>query len=160
MTTLQVGSPAPLFTLSDQDGIARNLNDYLSQFVVIYFYPKAMTPGCTTQACGIRDNWSALLGKGVAVLGISPDKPKLLSRFKEEYTLPFDLLSDINHEVAEAYGTWQEKSMYGKTYMGMMRDTFIINSEGLIISVLHKVTPKTHFEDIMNVIDSHIGLSK
>lgn len=160
MTTPLVGAKAPPFTLSDQDGNMRNLKDYLGQFVVIYFYPKAMTPGCTTQACGIRDNWKTLTDKGVQVLGISPDAPKLLNKFKDTYVLPFDLLSDSEHTVAEAYGTWQEKSMYGKKYMGVMRDTFVLDPDGTIISVLQKATPKTHVDDILKVIDSHVGLSR
>lgn len=157
MTILHVGDKAPLFGLPNQDSTTIHLADLLGRFVVIYFYPKAMTPGCTTQACGIRDNWSKLQGINTTVLGISPDAPKLLKKFKDVENLPFDLLSDSNHSVAEAYGTWQEKSMYGRTYMGMARDTLVLDPNGTIIGVLQKVKPATHMDDVLDIIHSHLG---
>jgi len=155
MTTLQIGSFAPNFSLYDQDEKLVNLKDSLGKFMVIYFYPKALTPGCTTQACDIRDNWQQLLDLGVIVYGISPDKPKLLNKFKVQENLPFTLLSDFEHQVAERYGTWQEKSMYGRKYMGMARDTYILDRLGMIIGVLHKVKPADHIKDVLAIISKH-----
>lgn len=160
MTLPSIGTHAPGFTLPNQDGTLIKLADLLGQFVVIYFYPKALTSGCTVQACAIRDNWEQLQRSGTHVIGISPDSPKLLKKFKDTENLPFDLLSDSEHKVAEAYGTWQQKSMYGRTYMGMARDTFILDQKGTIISVLRKVSPATHIHDVMTVISQHIATNK
>ena len=160
MTRPQIGEKAPLFQLPNQDGVMTDVAVSLGQFVVIYFYPKASTPGCTTQACGFRDNWKLLADKGIKVFGISPDAPKLLRKFKENEQLPFDLLSDSEHKIAEIYGTWVEKSMYGRSYMGMARDTFIIDPHGTVISMLHKVKPTEHISDIMKVIDRFSSPSK
>lgn len=157
MTNVRVGDLAPHFSLENQDGKVKKLTDYLGRFVVIYFYPKALTPGCTTQACDLRDNWATLKAKGIEVIGISPDATKLLKKFTDTQNLPFELLSDCDHSVCEAYGTWQEKSMYGKTYMGVMRDSFILDPNGTVISVLHKVNPKTHVQDILREIDQYVG---
>jgi peroxiredoxin Q/BCP len=152
MTRPTVGEKAPLFSLPNQDGITVNLADSLGRFVVIYFYPKALTPGCTTQACGLRDNWKTLTHQGLTVFGISPDSPKLLHKFKEKESLPFDLLSDTEHKVADIYGTWVEKSMYGRKYMGMARDTFILGPDGTVINVLQKVQPGQHVEAILKAV--------
>lgn len=152
MTRPKVGDKAPLFQLLNQDGEMSDLAGSLGQFVVIYFYPKASTPGCTTQACGIRDNWRLLSDKGIKVFGISPDAPKLLKKFKVTEDLPFDLLSDSDHEVAKTYETWLEKSMYGRNYMGMARDTFILAPDRTVLAVLQKVKPAEHVNDILKAI--------
>lgn len=151
----ETGSAAPLFNLSDQDEKTFKLADCLGKFVVIYFYPKAMTSGCTTQACDLRDNWQKLLDLDVIVVGISADAPKLLNKFKAKENLPFILLSDPDHEVATRYGTWQEKSMYGRKYMGIARETFILDRSGSIIEVLRKVKPSTHVADVISAINKH-----
>jgi peroxiredoxin Q/BCP len=152
MDSLTTGDPAPIFALPNQDDIMTDLAVSLGQFVVIYFYPKAMTSGCTTQACSIRDNWTLLSDKGIKVFGISPDKPKILKKFKELEKLPFDLLSDGEHTAAKLYGTWIEKSMYGRSYMGMSRDTFIIKPDGTLLSVLRKVKPSEHVDIILKAL--------
>lgn len=155
MPLLTVGTQAPDFTLPDQDGKMVNLRKNLGKWTLIYFYPKAMTPGCTVQACGLRDGKAELAKRGVMVLGISPDEPKLLKKFVEKEELNFTLVGDVDHKVADAYGTWQEKSMYGKTYMGMARVTYLLDGSGTIKHVWHKVDTKTHFEDVVNWIDGH-----
>jgi peroxiredoxin Q/BCP len=157
MTRPKAGEKAPLFKLPNQDGIMTDVADSLGQFVVIYFYPKALTPGCTTQACGLRDNWKALSDKGIKVFGISPDVPKLLNKFKQTEGLPFDLLSDSEHEVGKTYETWVEKSMYGRNYMGMARDTFIVAPDGNVLAVLHKVKPAEHVKAIFEAINTYSG---
>jgi thioredoxin-dependent peroxiredoxin len=153
MQPLQAGDTAPRFQLPNQDGTMTDLKDFLGRFVVIYFYPKALTSGCTTQACGIRDRWDVLQSKGISVIGISPDPLKLLKKFKDAEDLPFDLLSDSDHVAANLYGTWVEKSMYGRKYMGMARDSFIISPEGTIITVLHKVQPGAHVDLILKSLN-------
>ncbi len=150
--TLQVGDQAPDFTLPDQDGNPVTLSKLRGQKVVVYFYPKADTPGCTTQACGVRDHQADYAQAGAVVLGISPDAPKKIARFDEKYSLGFPLLGDENHSVAEAYGVWVEKSMYGRTYMGMERSTFVIDPEGRVIDVFRKVKPKEHDELVLGAL--------
>jgi peroxiredoxin Q/BCP len=113
----------------------------------VHFYPRDDTPGCTPQACGIRDVWGKLERKGAVVLGVSPDSPREHVKFREKYNLPFTLLSDEAHEVAETYGTWVEKTMYGKTYMGMERSTFVIDADGTVAKVMRKVKPADHADD-------------
>jgi thioredoxin-dependent peroxiredoxin len=141
---IQRGETAPDFELPDQDGNPVRLSDLKGSPVVLYFYPKADTPGCTTQACGIRDRTGEYEQLGARVLGVSPDKPAKLRKFADKYDLPFTLLADPEHEVAERYGTWVEKSMYGRKYWGVSRDTFVIDSDGKLAKVLHKVQPKKH----------------
>lgn len=140
---------APLFEAFDQDELLINLEHLHGKWVIIYFYPKALTPGCTIQACALRDGMDELTRLGVVVLGISPDTPKLLKKFKESQRLNFTLLSDATHQIAEAYGAWQEKSMYGKTYMGMARMTVLVNPAGNVAQVWPKVDPKTHYDQIL-----------
>jgi peroxiredoxin Q/BCP len=152
MTVLNVGDIAPMFKLKNQDGNMTDVADSLGQLIVIYFYPKALTPGCTTQACDLRNNWKVLEKHNIKVFGISPDKPELLKKFQQVERIPFQLLSDFNKEVANIYGTWQEKSMYGRKYMGMSRDTFIIDRDGSIISMLRNVKPKDHFKSIITTL--------
>jgi peroxiredoxin Q/BCP len=151
---LEPGSPAPDFTLENQDGESVSLSDHRGHWVVLYFYPKADTPGCTTQACGIRDRGHDYAQADAVVLGVSPDPVKALAKFAEKYGLPFTLLSDGDHAVAERYGVWIEKSMYGRTYWGNARATFIIDGEGVVRHVIPKVTPKTHDEEVLAAIAS------
>ncbi len=138
------GDAAPDFTLPDQDGNDVSLADLRGGTVVLYFYPRADTPGCTTQACGIRDRSDEYAAAGVRVIGVSPDEPAALKKFAGKYDLGFTLLSDPDHAVADAYGAWGEKSMYGKKYMGMLRSTFVIDPKGKITRVFPKVQPKKH----------------
>jgi len=143
------GRPAPDFSLPSDSGEIVSLSDLRGRPVVLYFYPKDDTPGCTAQACGIRDLWSEFQRKGAVVLGVSPDSPKQHVKFREKYELPFSLLSDESHEVAEQYGTWVEKSMYGKTYMGMERSTFVIDADGNVAKVMRKVKPAEHADEVL-----------
>jgi thioredoxin-dependent peroxiredoxin len=146
------GDQAPDFTLPDQDGNLLTLSDLRGQPVVLYFYPKADTPGCTTQACGIRDHRVDYERAGARVLGISPDPVAAVRKFAEKYTLDFELLADEDHAVADLYGVWGEKKMYGKTYMGVQRATFVIDPEGEVAKVFPKVSPKTHDEVVLEAL--------
>jgi thioredoxin-dependent peroxiredoxin len=146
------GEQAPDFTLPDQDGNAVTLSDLRGRPVVLYFYPKADTPGCTTQACGIRDHRGDYEQAGAKVLGVSPDTVTAVRKFAEKYTLDFELLADEDHAAAELYGVWGEKKMYGKTYMGVQRATFVIDPEGKVAKVFPKVSPKTHDEVVLEAL--------
>jgi peroxiredoxin Q/BCP len=137
---LSPGDKAPDFTLPDQSDDPVSLKDFRGRKVFVYFYPKAMTPGCTTQACAVNDAMPDL--GDTVVLGVSPDKPSALQRFAEKYTLGFPLLSDVDHSVAEAYGVWAEKSMYGRKYMGIVRSAFLVDEKGRIEEAWYKVSPK------------------
>ena len=141
---IEQGDQAPDFELPDQDGRTVRLSDSRGQQTVVYFYPKADTPGCTTQACGVRDHRADYAKVGSVVLGISPDPVKKVKKFHEKYDLDFALLADEGHAVADAYGVWAEKSMYGKTYFGNERTTFIVDAGGKIVEVLRKVKPAEH----------------
>jgi len=147
-----VGRPAPKFELPDQDGKIVRLGDLRGKRVVLYFYPKADTPGCTTQACGIRDHAADYEAAGAVVLGVSPDGVEDVKRFHEKFSMNFTLLADADHAVAEAYGVWAEKSMYGRTYWGNQRATFLIDEEGVIRHVIPKVSPKTHDEVVLQAL--------
>lgn len=149
---IEVGNVAPEFELPNQNGEPVKLSDYRGQNVVVYFYPKADTPGCTTQACGIRDHNADYAKANAVVLGVSPDSPKKLTKFAEKYGLPFTLLADEDHSVAEAYGVWIEKSMYGRTYMGNERSSFIIDPEGRIKTILRKVKPAEHDDLVLQAL--------
>jgi peroxiredoxin Q/BCP len=149
---LEQGIAAPDFNLPDQDGNPVELSALKGQTVVLYFYPKADTPGCTTQACGIRDHLPDYTEAGVRVLGVSPDPVKDVKKFHDKQALNFTLLADEDHAVCEAYGVWAEKSMYGKTYWGALRATFIIDAEGTIVHVIPKVSPKTHDDEVLKVL--------
>ena len=142
--SLNPGDPAPDFTLPDQNGDPVTLSAYQGHHVVLYFYPKADTPGCTTQACGVRDHRADYEQADAVVLGVSPDAPKKIAKFDDKYELGFPLLGDEEHKVAEAYGVWVEKSMYGRTYMGMERTSFVIGPDGVIKDVFRKVKPAEH----------------
>jgi len=139
---LKIGEAAPAFTLVDDYGKTVNLSDFHGRKIVIYFYPKANTPGCTKQACAIRDVFPKIEDKDVVVIGISPDKPASLVKSREKYELPFILLSDPDHEVAEAYGAWGEKKMMGKTFHGILRSHFAIDEQGQLMEFTHKVKPE------------------
>jgi thioredoxin-dependent peroxiredoxin len=142
MTQLKVGDQAPGFTLKDQDGRTVSLADFRARKLLLYFYPKADTPGCTTQACSIRDDMEPLAAGGVVAVGISADEPDRQKKFDRKYDLGFPLLSDPTHEVAQAYGAWGEKSMYGKTYQGIIRSSFLIDETGKILQAAYKVRPQ------------------
>jgi thioredoxin-dependent peroxiredoxin len=149
---LAEGEKAPDFTLPDQDGNEVSLGELEGETVVLYFYPRADTPGCTTQACGIRDRSGEYAEAGVRVIGVSPDEPAALKKFAGKFDLEFTLLGDVDHAVADAYGAWGEKSMYGKKYMGMLRSTFIVDPKGKIARVFPKVQPKKHDDIVLKAL--------
>jgi peroxiredoxin Q/BCP len=146
---IEQGDKAPDFTLPDQNGDPVSLSGLRGRPVVLYFYPKADTPGCTVQACGVRDHHADYEQAGAVVLGVSADPIKRIANFAGKYTLGFPLLSDEDHAVAEAYGVWVEKSMYGRTYMGMERTTFVVSREGVVSEVFRKVKPAEHDELVL-----------
>jgi peroxiredoxin Q/BCP len=146
---LETGTVAPDFTLPDQDGEDVTLSDLRGRTIVLYFYPHADTPGCTTQACSIRDHSSDYVDAEVTVLGVSPDTVAAIKKFHDKQSLNFTLLADADHAIAERYGVWAEKKNYGKTYWGNLRSTFIIDGEGVIARVFPKVSPKTHDEVVL-----------
>ena len=146
------GTEAPDFTLPNQDGEDVTLSSLRGRPVVLYFYPKADTPGCTTQACGIRDHSADYEAAGAVVLGVSPDSVEDIKRFHDGQGLNFTLLADADHAVAERYGTWGEKKLYGKTYMGVRRATFLIDGDGTVAHVIPKASPKTHDEQVLALL--------
>jgi thioredoxin-dependent peroxiredoxin len=152
MAALSEGDKAPDFTLRDQNGEKVKLSSLRGQTVVVYFYPRADTPGCTTQACGIRDRSDEYAAAGARVLGISPDEVEAIAKFDDKHGLGFTLLADPDHEVAEKYGAWGEKSMYGKKYMGVLRSTFIVDPKGKIAKVFPKVQPKKHDHIVLEAL--------
>ncbi len=151
---LEAGQQAPDFTLPDQAGNELTLSDLRGQTVVLYFYPRADTPGCTVQACGVRDRRADYRAAGARVLGISPDPVEDVGKFADKFDLDFTLLADADHTVADAYGTWVEKSMYGKRYWGVQRATFLIGPDGAIARVFPKVSPKTHDDVVLDALAS------
>jgi thioredoxin-dependent peroxiredoxin len=151
---VEEGKPAPDFALTSDSGETVRLSDYRGKPVVVYFYPRDDTPGCTAQACGIRDNYGAFGERGAVVLGISPDDETSHVKFKEKYGLPFTLLADPDHEVADRYAVWRERSMYGKTYMGIERSTFVIDAEGNVARIMRRVKPDTHAEQVLQALPS------
>jgi thioredoxin-dependent peroxiredoxin len=146
---LAVGDPAPDFTLSSDSGDRVRLSQLRGKPVVLYFYPKDDTPGCTKQACGIRDAYGEFERAGAIVLGVSPDDETSHVKFKNKYELPFTLLADTDHSVAEEYGVWNEKSYLGKKYWGVSRSTFVIDADGSVKKVMHDVKPATHADDVL-----------
>lgn len=150
--TLSVGDTAPDFSLANQDGDAVSLADHSGKWLVLYFYPKAMTPGCTVQAQGLRDAKRKLSANKVVALGVSPDAPARLKKFEDKEELNFDLLADEDIAVAKAYGVWQKKKTFGKEYMGIVRTTFIIDPDGKIAHIMAKVKTKTHHDDVLAII--------
>jgi peroxiredoxin Q/BCP len=150
MTTLKVGSKAPAFKGKDQDGNNISLSDFKGKKLIVFFYPKDNTPGCTAEACSLRDNYALLQKNGFELLGISVDDEKSHQKFITKHSLPFPLLADTDQKVVNAFGVWVEKSMYGRTYMGTARKTFIINEEGKIANIIEKVDTKDHANQILN----------
>jgi thioredoxin-dependent peroxiredoxin len=151
---LDAGDAAPDFTLPDQNGEEVTLSDLRGETVVLYFYPRSDTPGCTAQACGIRDRRTDYDAAGARVIGISPDTVEAQAKFAGKYDLGFTLLADADHEVADAYGTWVEKKNYGRTYWGVQRATFIIDPEGTIAHVIPKASPKTHDDEVLGILQA------
>jgi len=149
---LKIGSKAPELKLTDEAGNAFKLSSLKGKTVVLYFYPKADTPGCTTESCEFRDHSAAFADKDAVIIGISPDTEKAQTKFKNKFTLPFTLLADADNKGAEAYGVWVEKSMYGKTYMGVARTTFVIGPDGKIKHIFEKVKPAGHAEEVLAVL--------
>lgn len=151
---LSVYQPAPEFTLPDQGGHLRSLADFLGQWVVLYFYPKDDTPGCTKEACGFRDGFARFQREGIIVLGVSVDTVKKHAKFAEKYELPFLLLADENKTVVEQYGVWAKKKFMGREYMGILRTTFLIDREGKIGKIYENVKPEDHAEEVLNQIQT------
>jgi peroxiredoxin Q/BCP len=151
---IEEGQPAPDFELPTDSGETIKLSDLRGKPVVLYFYPKDNTPGCTTQACGIRDAYGEFERAGAVVLGVSPDDERSHVKFKDKYELPFTLLADTEHSVAEQYGVWGEKSFAGKKYMGVNRSTFVIDADGTVKRVLRDVKPKEHADDVLEALGS------
>ena len=151
MTKLKEGQKAPFFEGTDQKGNNIKLDDFKGKKLILYFYPKDNTPGCTAEACDLRDNYKDLLDKGYAVIGISPDSEKSHSKFAEKFDLPFPLIADTERIILSAYGTWGEKKMYGKTFLGVKRMTFIIDEQGVIEKIISKVKTKEHTAQIYSL---------
>ncbi|HEX4806564.1 MAG TPA: thioredoxin-dependent thiol peroxidase, partial [Conexibacter sp.] len=150
---IETGEQAPQFTLPDQDGRPVSLSDYAGKTVVLYFYPKADTRGCTVQACGVRDHLPNYAEAGAVVIGVSPDPVRAVKKFAENQSLDFTLLADEDHAVCEQYGVWAEKSMYGRTYWGALRATFVIDGSGTVVHVIPRVTPRTHDDEVLAVLE-------
>ncbi len=149
MTSLSEGLKAPVFKEKDQNGKEISLADFKGKKVVLYFYPEDNTPTCTVQACNLRDNFSALKKKGIIVLGVSPDEVKKHKKFEEKFDLPFTLIADPEHHIIDKYGVWGEKQLYGRTYMGLHRTTFLIDEKGVIRKIFLKPKSKQHTEEIL-----------
>ena len=149
---LEANQSAPEFTLLDETGTEQTLSAYRGKWVVLYFYPKDDTPGCTTEACSFRDGYGEYARAGVVILGVSPDSPKSHAKFKEKYGLPFTLLSDINHAVCDLYGVWGRKKFMGREYDGVFRTTFLINPEGIIVKTFNNVKPDGHAAEVLSAI--------
>jgi thioredoxin-dependent peroxiredoxin len=151
MTQLKEGMKAPLFEGVDQNGKVIKLSDFKGKKVVLYFYPKDNTPGCTAEACSLRDNYDPLIKQGFAVIGVSMDSEKSHKNFAEKYSLPFPLIADTSKNIIENYGVWKEKRLYGKSFLGIARTTFIIDEDGVIEKIITKVETKDHASQILNV---------
>ena len=147
--TIDVGDRAPAFRLTSDDGAKVALGDFKGRKLVVYFYPKAFTPGCTTQACDLRDDYDRFIAAGYAVVGISPDAPDKLARFRQEYRLPFPLLADTDHAVAAAYGAWGTKKNYGREYQGIIRSTFLIDGSGVVTEAWYNVKASGHIDRLL-----------
>lgn len=151
---LEPGDRAPDFRLLDQDGDEVSLADFAGRKLVVYFYPRAFTPGCTTEACDFRDRYETFTGTGYEIVGISPDDPEKLRRFREEHGLPFPLLSDPDHTVAEAYGAWGTKKRYGKEYEGLIRSTILVDADGNVEAAWYNVRAKGHVDRIAATVEA------
>ncbi|HZK07891.1 MAG TPA: thioredoxin-dependent thiol peroxidase [Bacteroidales bacterium] len=154
MAFLNKGDKAPDFQVKDQDGKMVALKDFLGHKVILYFYPKADTPGCTAESCNLRDNYDDLLGRGYKIIGVSPDTVEKQKKFAEKYNLPFSLLADTELEVIKAYGAWGTKSMYGKSYEGLLRTTYVIDEKGKIEKVITSVKTKDHAAQILQAMEN------
>ena len=152
MAQLKEGDKAPEFTAKDQNGKTVSLADFKGKTVILYFYPKDDTPGCTAEACDFRDNYQSLIGKGFEVIGVSTDDEKSHKKFESKYNLPFPLIADTDHSIVEAYGVWGEKNMYGKKYMGTIRTTFIINGGGVIQKIINKVDTAASSQQVLDLL--------
>jgi peroxiredoxin Q/BCP len=152
MATPQAGEKAPNFTANNQNGEPVSLGDFKGKNVILYFYPKDDTPGCTAESCDFRDNYQSLLSKGFEVIGVSVDDEKSHKKFETKYQLPFTLIADTDHSIVDAYGVWVEKNMYGKKYMGTARTTFIINGDGIIDQVIAKVDTKNSSQQVLDLL--------
>ncbi|TWJ02588.1 peroxiredoxin Q/BCP [Mucilaginibacter frigoritolerans] len=152
MSTLKAGDKAPGFTAKDQNGKTVSLSDFSGKKVILYFYPKDDTPGCTAEACDFRDNYQSMLSKGFEVIGVSTDDEKSHKKFETKYSLPFTLIADEEKSIVEAYGVWVEKNMYGKKYMGTARTTFIIDGDGTILKVIEKVDTKNSSQQVIDLL--------
>lgn len=152
MSALKIGDKAPAITAKNQNGNSINLSDFSGKKVILYFYPKDNTPGCTTEACNFRDNYQSLLADGFEVLGVSTDSEQSHQKFISKYELPFSLLADEDKKIVQDYGVWVEKNMYGKTYMGIARSTFIIDEQGIILQIIKKVDNKTASQQIRDLL--------
>jgi thioredoxin-dependent peroxiredoxin len=151
---LSIGDKAIDFKAKNQEGKDISLNDFMGKKIVLYFYPKDDTPGCTIEACGLRDVYDEILSLGAVVLGVSPDDENSHVKFIDKFDLPFHLLADIDHKIADDYGSWGEKKNYGKIYMGIKRMTYIIDEKGMVLKVWPKVKPEGHAKDILTVLKS------
>ncbi|WP_158990229.1 thioredoxin-dependent thiol peroxidase [Mucilaginibacter sp. L196] len=152
MATLKAGDKAPDFTSKDQNGEEVSLANFKGKTVILYFYPKDDTPGCTAEACDFRDNYQSLIGKGYEVIGVSTDDSKSHKKFETKYSLPFPLIADEDKSINEAYGVWAEKNNYGKKYMGTVRTTFIIDADGIIKQVIEKVDTKNASQQVLDLV--------
>ncbi|MDB5089048.1 MAG: thioredoxin-dependent thiol peroxidase [Mucilaginibacter sp.] len=152
MATLKEGDKAPDFTAKDQDGKTVSLSDFKGKNVILYFYPKDDTPGCTAEACDFRDNYQSMLGQGFEVIGVSTDDEKSHKKFETKYSLPFPLIADTDKSINEAYGVWVEKNMYGKKYMGTARKTFIIGADGKLSKIIDKVDTKNASQQVLDLL--------
>jgi len=152
MAALKEGDKAPGFTAKDQNGKTVSLADFKGKTVILYFYPKDDTPGCTAEACDFRDNYQSLIAKGFEVIGISSDDEKSHKKFETKYSLPFTLIADESKEINEAYDVWGEKNMYGKKYMGTIRTTFIINGDGIISHIINKVDTQNASQQVLDLV--------
>ncbi|WP_428330184.1 thioredoxin-dependent thiol peroxidase [Mucilaginibacter sp.] len=152
MATLNEGDKAPAFTATDQNGKTISLADFAGKNVILYFYPKDDTPGCTAEACSFRDNYQSMLGKGFEVIGVSTDDEKSHKKFETKYSLPFPLIADTDKSINEAYGVWVEKNMYGKKYMGTARKTFLIGADGTINKIIDKVDTKNSSQQVLDLL--------
>ena len=152
MSILKAGDKAPGFTAKDQNGKTVSLSDFSGKKVILYFYPKDDTPGCTAEACDFRDNYQSMLSKGFEVIGVSTDDEKSHKKFETKYSLPFPLIADSDKSIVEAYGVWVEKNMYGKKYMGTARTTFIIDGDGTIRHIIEKVDTKNSSQQVIDLL--------
>ncbi|MGQ9833815.1 MAG: thioredoxin-dependent thiol peroxidase [Candidatus Villigracilaceae bacterium] len=152
--TISAGIPAPDFSLPDENGQLHRLSDFRGQTVVLYFYPKDNTPGCTTEACNFRDDYSAYKEAGIVILGVSPDTVRSHAKFKQKYNLPFPLLADTDHKVCEQYGVWGLKKFMGREYKGVLRTTFLIGPDGIIKKVFENVKPAQHSQEVLAALET------